>query len=83
MTTTTTITVREFSIAGPCLTRGRLVRQTAQFYVWNEWRGGDRFGDRETRGMIRTETRYSSFHIEPCPSCRDHEHTQYPDGYMD
>jgi hypothetical protein len=71
-------TVREFSPAGPCLTIGRLVRQTAKFYVYNEWRGGDRFDVTEKRIGKTHRT-----HIEPCSSCRDHARTQYPHGLMD
>jgi hypothetical protein len=70
--------VREFSFAGPCLTIGRLVRQTAKFYVYNEWLGGDRFDATEKR--IGKNHR---MHVEPCRRCRDHAHTQYPNGYLD
>lgn len=74
--------VREFSVAGPCLTLGKLKRETAQFYVFDEWQRGDRY-EGEKRIRKRTPDRYSAAHIEPCPSCRDHEKTQYPEGYMD
>jgi hypothetical protein len=75
--------VREFSVAGPCLTLGRLAKQTEQFYVYEEWHGGDRFGPERKRIRKRTEAHYSGAHVEPCPSCRDHTQTQYPNGYMD
>lgn len=78
-----TKTVREFSKAGPCLALGRLVRETKQFYVFNPWRGGDKYEDRERRITKRTEKRWSGAHVDPCPSCRDHPQTQYPNGYMD
>jgi hypothetical protein len=35
--------VRAFSICGPCLTLGRLTKETAQFYCFDEWRGGDSY----------------------------------------
>ena len=31
--------VREFSSAGPCLTLGRLTKETPQFYCYDEWKG--------------------------------------------
>lgn len=76
-------TVREFSTIGPCLRLGELVRKTARFYVYRRWGGADRHDDKESRISIRTEAHYSPAHVVPCPSCRDHPKTQYPDGYMD
>jgi hypothetical protein len=75
--------VRSFSPAGPCLTEGRLVRETARFYIFNEWLGGDRFRDKESRLAKCLPGHYSRAHVEPCSSCRDHARTQYPNGYMD
>jgi hypothetical protein len=75
--------VREFSPAGPCLTLGRLVKETAQFYIFDKWLGGDRY---EGRSRIRRKVEgghYSRAHVEACSSCRDHPKTQYPNGYMD
>lgn len=64
--------VREFSMAGPCVTFGRkLVRETAKFYVFEDQHG--------KQGRISK----ANAHVEPCPSCRDHSRTQYPNGYMD
>jgi hypothetical protein len=76
------IIVRAFSCCGPCLILGKLTKQTAQFYCYDEWQGGDRY---EGAKRVRKETpeHYSGAHIEPCPSCRDHAKTQYPNGYMD
>lgn len=71
------VIVREFSAAGPCLTIGMLVRETANFYVYLEWKGGDRYGNEE-RLISKPKT-----HIEPCHSCRDHAQSSYPNGYMD
>jgi hypothetical protein len=73
-----TITVREFSAAGPCLTLGRFVRETSQFFFYDEWKGGDKYGDTK-----RKKKRGTLVHIAPCHSCRDHAKTQYPNGYMD
>jgi hypothetical protein len=73
--------VREFSAVGPCLTLGKLVRETPRFWVFNEWRGGDHYADKEKRISKRTPEHYSGSHVEPCPSCRDHPRTQYPNGY--
>jgi hypothetical protein len=74
--------IRQFNTAGPCITLGRLVKETAQFYIYDQWQGGDRY---EGRKRIRKELpgHWSPNHSEPCPSCRDHEKTQYPHGYMD
>jgi len=74
--------VRKFSVCGPCLTLGKLTKETAQFYVYDEWQGRDVY---EGRKMVRKPLpgHYSGAHIEPCRSCRDHSQTQYPNGYMD
>ena len=71
------VVARQFSTCGPCLLEGEVVRSTARFHVINEWKGGDDFTGRQRR--ISRE----SVHLTPCPSCRDHSRTQYPDGYMD
>ena len=74
--------VRQFSPCGPCLTLGKLTKETAQFYVYDEWQGADRYeGSHRVRKPL--PDRYSGAHIEPCRCCRDHAHTQYPHGYMD
>lgn len=74
--------VRAFSRCGPCLTLGKLVKETAKFYVYDEWQGGDKY---EGRTKVKKELpgQWSRAHIEPCRSCRDHAQTQYPNGYMD
>ena len=74
--------VRAFSSAGPCLTLGRLTKETAQFYCFEEWRGGDKFAGAK-KVMKPLPGRYSGNHIEPCRSCRDHASTSYPNGHMD
>lgn len=68
--------VRKFSAIGPCLQQGRLLKETAQFLVYEEWQGGDRY-----EGIHRISK--GKVHTEPCVSCRDHAATAYPNGYMD
>lgn len=70
--------VRNFSPCGPCIVQGELIRETAKFYCFTDKHTGN-----ERRLAKRTPERYSGAHIVPCPSCRDHAHTQYPNGYMD
>ena len=74
--------VRKFSPCGPCLTIGKLVRETAKFYVYRKWIGwnddGQSFEDKERR-----IGKSSLVHTEPCRCCRDHADTSYPNGYMD
>lgn len=65
-------TLREFSPAGPCITLGEVVKETAK-----TWQVRDRHGAHVRYG--KNDHR----HTEPCVSCRDHARTQYPDGYMD
>jgi len=69
--------VRAFSAAGPCLTLGELIRETAQFYWYRDHDG------RALRIRKPLPGRDAPAHIEPCRSCRDHPQTQYPHGYMD
>ena len=67
-------TVRQFSRVGPCIELGPLIRET------------------DTRIYYRYRHDYEAFvsknsslavHLEPCPSCRDYERSQYPDDYWD
>lgn len=72
-----TKTVREFSVAGPCITLGELVRETpASYFVRDRYEPTkiNRYGKGRWEGKR---------HTEACPSCRDHAKTQYPEGYMD
>ena len=81
-----TQTVREFSTAGPCLTLGQFIRRTPKMIVYREWLGGNNYGDEKRVGgwKVKEPDRGRAYiHIEPCPSCCDHENTQYPNGYMD
>jgi hypothetical protein len=81
MSTSTKI-VRAFSSAGPCLTLGRLTKETANFFCFEEWRGGDVYvGAKKVAKPL--PGRWTSAHVDACPSCRDHAQTQYPNGYMD
>jgi hypothetical protein len=75
--------VRSFSPYGPCLTLGRLTKTTAQFYCYDEWRGGDKYEGAKKVRRPDVGGHYSRAHIEPCYSCRDHAKTNYPNGYMD
>ena len=70
-------TVRKFSAAGPCITLGELVKETAAFYVYKP-----RFREDGTTRRVGKD-RHGLTHTEPCSSCRDHSRTQYPNGYMD
>lgn len=71
------VVVRRFSPCGPCLIEGEFIRSTVRFVVFKEWRGGGDYSGRERRLAC------DAVHLAPCPSCRDHERSQYPNGYMD
>lgn len=66
-------TIRKFSAAGPCLTYmyGEVTGETAKFYKYR------------TRDGRTGRVNKRAVHIEPCRSCRDHDETMYPMGYMD
>ena len=66
--------VRRFSMCGPCILEGQLVRETAGFHVLDASRGGISKSTRVAKG---------GHHLEPCRSCQDHPQTSYPNGYMD
>ncbi len=76
-----TITVREFSPAGPCLTLGEFVKRSPKFIFYRERLGGDRYAGRVSRVGGWKVTGADYIHIEPCRSCRDHPETSYPNGY--
>lgn len=68
--------VREPCCIGPCFQRGRLVRETAKFYVievWNQRKKTSRNERLAKRGL----------HLEACSCCTDHPNTCYPYGYWD
>jgi hypothetical protein len=75
-----TKTVRKFSAAGPCITLGVLLRETASFYVYAPRHSG--YDDTPKQKRVGKD-RYGMVHTEACVSCRDHNRTQYPNGYMD
>lgn len=68
-------TLRLFSACGPCLTHadgaGLIIGETAKFWITHD-------RDEAPRRVSKTKG-----HVDPCPSCRDHERSQYPHGYMD
>ena len=66
-------TVRELSGAGPCITLGVALRETA-------WRISYR--DRHGTPKFISKRRWA-VHTEPCPSCPDYPKTKYPVGYWD
>ena len=74
-------TVRRFSMAGPCIVLGEVVRETEHFYFYR----GSRFGIVGDTGTVRKVKKDGErlVHSVPCPSCRDHPQTQYPRGYED
>ena len=65
-------TVRELSVAGPCVTLGLVLRETA-------WR----ISYRDRHGTSKFINKRWAVHTEPCPSCPDYPKTKYPDGYWD
>jgi len=69
-----TKTVRRFSAAGPCITLGAFVKRTHKFLVYR-----DKYNGKEKR----IGHAHDLAHVEPCRSCRDHERTMYPHGFMD
>lgn len=75
--------VREFSRAGPCITLGKLTKETPRFWIYATWKGGTNYGPDEHRVSKQVPGRYCPAHVTPCPSCTDHPKTQYPNGYMD
>ena len=73
-----TITLREFSRAGPCIVLGEFERYTAKSVFYR-----DRHGVVIRRARAMRFSSLSRIHTEPCRSCRDHPRTLYPEGYMD
>ena len=72
--------VRQFSAAGPCLTLGRLYRQTDSYLYFQPVNTPCANPRRVLKCL---PAHWSPHHTEPCPSCRDHPRTQYPGGYHD
>ncbi len=66
--------VRVFSMVGPCLTYYRLVKRNTISCTLAFRNGTGISIEHEPRGRV---------HPAPCPSCRDHPHSHYPNGYED
>jgi hypothetical protein len=62
-------TVRESSVAGPCITLGLVLRETDRRISYCDRHGTPKFISRRW-----------AIHTEPCPSCPDHPKTKYRDG---
>jgi hypothetical protein len=59
-------TIRELSVAGPCITLGLVLRETDR-----------RISYRDRHGTPKFISRRWAIHTEPCPSCPDHPRTKY------
>ena len=66
-------TVRELRVAGPCITLGLVLRETAGCISYRGRHGTPKF----------ISKRWAAAHTEPCPSCPDHPKAKYPDDYRD
>ena len=69
--------VRKFSMSGPCIVLGNVTGDSDKSVSYT---------DPMTflsRNVKKSQIRASSVHLEPCVSCMDHPHTQYPNGYVD
>ena len=62
-------TVRQFSRVGPCIELGPLIRETETRFYYRYRQGYEAFVSKKSPLAV---------HLEPCPSCRDHERSQYP-----
>ena len=62
-------TVRQFSRVGPCLVLGELVMQTATRIFYRPRDGKTAWAMKSSKLLV---------HLEPCPSCRDHERSISP-----
>ena len=67
-------TVRQFSRVGPCIELGPLIRETETRLYYRCRQGYEAFVSKKSSLAV---------HLEPCPSRRDHERSQYPNGYWD
>jgi hypothetical protein len=61
-------TVRELTVAGPCITLGVLLRETAS-----------RISYRDCYGTSKFISKRWAVHTEPCPSCPDYPKADYED----
>ena len=60
--------VREKSVAGPCITLGVVLRETAS-----------RISYRDRYGTSKFISKRWAVHTEPCPSCSDYPKADYED----
>src|SRR5262249_26737798 len=60
-------TVRQFSRVGPCIELGPLIRETETGFYYRCHPGYEAFVSKKSSLAV---------HLEPCPSCRDHERSQ-------
>jgi hypothetical protein len=58
-------TVRELTVAGPCITLGVVLRETAS-----------RISYRDRYGTSKFISKRWAVHTEPCPSCPDYPNTR-------
>jgi hypothetical protein len=63
-------TVRELRVAGPCITLGLVLRETAGRISYRDRHGTPKF----------ISKRWAAAHTEPCPSCPDHPKARCPLG---
>jgi hypothetical protein len=61
-------TVRELRVAGPCITVGLVLRETARRISYRDRHGALKF----------ISTRWAAAHTEPCPSCPDYSEDEMP-----
>jgi hypothetical protein len=61
-------TVRELTVAGPCITLGVVLRETAS-----------RISYRDRYGTSKFISKRWAVHTEPCPSCPDYPKADYED----
>jgi hypothetical protein len=65
-------TVRELSVAGPCITLGLVLRETASRITYRDRHGTSKFISKRW-----------AVHTEPCSSCLIIPKAKYPDSYWD
>lgn len=66
--------VRKFSMVGPCLHLGEVIRETPSFLIYSSRRhgGAEKRIKKDGERLV---------HTSPCHSCVDHAETNYPNGY--
>jgi hypothetical protein len=61
-------TVRELTVAGPCIALGVVLRETASRITYRDRHGEQKFISKRW-----------PVHSKPCPSCPDYPKAKYPD----